>query len=927
MTSMNFLFSWQQWKDRLDIGKVAELNSSDRGTSFDSQVGRLQEAFFPSDGSPCKGKQPAVDCQELYIAPGGSAECQCVPDITSLPLPAASRAGDVRLPPLDEWLECRGDWFGEEWTLLRDLIKSSDDPGLDPSVASLADSIVRRYWLLATIWAVRSAVSGYQCSIPYVHVSDEDLRDYPNFDPIFYLFARQDERWPLWESWHRFCPTGYTAALYYRARALDALGQSGEALEDLENALKMSGACQEMDLIERQSWGVSSVDIELNAMRIRGFNTDDRPIFAHSEKPEGWVQYKSFRETFPEKARLATNYVWSALRQNAIYKRFYQRRAQKCPTAVLDDKSPKFVMLAAGPAMSIFMAPQIFQIWPQAQLAIFHLGDWDLPDFERCVECQEEFRPLIAKEQHLIAESLPIRQSRFIAWDTLTPQGRKLTAMDVIATLNRVFRRSKQFQEAGILFCASYLWFSLAVRMTTEKPMMMADLNYPNGIHHPRELDVRWYSQTARELPVDRVELLRTVIVRDEILRGLLPTKGCNQVWEAEKADGEVNCYDGSWEMPHFIPFSLQASYYVRARWVGPNSTPAPEAPATIGPFLLMREGSAGKFSKTMRGQGFFAAFQAFAQLASLDVKFLINSRDRLQAKDIASYRGAISFVGMTSSKRVPHDLYTMQLPLFFPSSTLMAQALGRTGYYATYDCDEGPWRRPLARDPVPPFCSWLRTAFQLELSSFSRLPHLFYFESAADLARKLAKTSDSELVRASEAMGRFLEERMKVDLAFWKDAVHALMCAGSHSNEANEGDQVDAIEQALLETIATPAHKAMSDPTCLFGILASRGDFRMFGNVACCSVECGTCEETGCDSLPPGRDVCCPSRLQEVGRLCSDSVAPCVVLSAALTQLGADCKQHPGGCASCDQHPGSCSNYTRFFGAHIDDEGKAGLT
>merc|ERR1712129_269863 len=117
-----------------------------------------------------------------------------------------------------------------------------------------------------------------------------------------------------------------------------------------------------------------------------------------------------------------------------------------------------------------------------------------------------------------------------------------------------------------------------------------------------------------------------------------------------------------------------------------------------------------------------------------------------------------------------------MEMPLFFPSKRLSAAALASTGYYAAVPCDDGLWRyrMPLRRIAVPPLCGWLRTAFQLELSGFYRLPHLFYFDSAADLARRLAVVTDDGLRHTSASMRRFSHHRIEDDLRTWRTIIMA---------------------------------------------------------------------------------------------------------------------------------------------------------
>jgi len=456
-----------------------------------------------------------------------------------------------------------------------------------------------------------------------------------------------------------------------------------------------------------------------------------------------------------------------------------------------------------------------------------------------------------------------------------------------VLALRGSFQRSPGFGAAAMLLCSGHLWFCTTARMVTEKPMLISDLANPNqGM--PPDMKERWYVVAARSVLELRAPTLRTLLVRDELLRSVLPTKGCTHSMDAETERGEVECYDGTWEIADFVPFAAMPSLYVRARWLGPRPpTRGDNGRETRGPFLVMREGTAGKFSKTMRGQHFFTMFRHFADAADLDVTFLITSQTRVSFEDMAEhYRAAISFLGITNAKRTPHDLYMLEIPLFFPAKALNAAALSSTGYYAAAACDDGPWRRRSSREPVPPLCSWVRTAFQLELSSFYRMPHLFLFESASDLTYRLGAAGDDELRRASSAMREFTRQRVEDDGHFWRDAILAMACAAPGANAEAE--------------LPPPAHASSTDPRCFFGLPSADGE-------ACCAIDCGTCEEAGCADLPPGHEDCCPSRIAAALPPCSEAVAPCALGGGTAPPAG-----------SCEEDPRLCSSDVLQYSTHL---------
>jgi len=533
------------------------------------------------------------------------------------------------------------------------------------------------------------------------------------------------------------------------------------------------------------------------------------------------------------------------------------------------------------------VSPQLLLLWAGVDFVFFYIGDkgkrWD-----RCRECKEKLMLRVAKEQRLLEEGIPqIRPDEGntddIDWERGGPGG--FSYMDLPPAIQRAFKRSQEFEDAAVLVCSSHLWMCMNIRMLTDKPMLLVDLANPNRGLPPRAME-RWYAATARDVLQWSPVHLQTVIVRDDLFRSVLPTKGCTTSMDAESINGEMECYNGSWDFADFLPFVGQPSLYVQARWAGPSG----RAKGASGSILVMREGSAGKFSKTLRGSFFFAVFRQLAKAMALSVRYLIDDTDRPSFEEIALHRAAIVFLGITTAKRTPRDIYMMELPLFFPSKALKAVAIAGTGYYSSTICDDGPWRRRLSREPVPPLCSWLRTAFQLELVSFYRVPHLFLFESAADLASRLATTSDEELRRASEAMGRFSAWQVEDDLAFWRNAVLALACA------ARAGRPAKAAGAAL----PAPPHADHADPRCLFGFASANGE-------ACCPIDCGTCEEEECEELPPGPEFCCPSRVA-AAQPCSAAVAPCGLEATAGTRG-----------SSCLEDPALCTPASMRFATHLD--------
>ena len=59
------------------------------------------------------------------------------------------------------------------------------------------------------------------------------------------------------------------------------------------------------------------------------------------------------------------------------------------------------------------------------------------------------------------------------------------------------------------------------------------------------------------------------------------------------------------------------------------------------------------------------------------------------------------------------------------------------------------------------------------------------------------------------------------------------------------------------------------TDPTCEYGIKNQN---------ICCPLSCGECGGAGCGQRPGGQGSCCTSGVLETAKLCSSSVAPCVI-------------------------------------------------
>merc|ERR1719215_1519642 len=129
--------------------------------------------------------------------------------------------------------------------------------------------------------------------------------------------------------------------------------------------------------------------------------------------------------------------------------------------------------------------------------------------------------------------------------------------------------------------------------------------------------------------------------------------------------------------------------------------------------------------------------------------------------------------------------------------------------------------------------CSWMRVAFQLELSSLYRKPGLLFFEGASNLVSRLATINDDELIKTSSVMHGFNVRQLTEDIQFWERVVLGMICAKNSTN----GEQF--LNKHWPDRLE-PLNAGQSDAFCLFGMPSLDGK-------ACCPMACGSCDEETC--------------------------------------------------------------------------------
>lgn len=182
----------------------------------------------------------------------------------------------------------------------------------------------------------------------------------------------------------------------------------------------------------------------------------------------------------------------------------------------------------------------------------------------------------------------------------------------------------------------------------------------------------------------------------------------------------------------------------------------------------MMREGSYGRFSVTLRGRVFFAALAQFVTDSSpFRFRQLPYSSMRPSYRELSHHRAAIFVPLMPGTKVTFKDLVTMQMPIFMPGMELQGSISAHWTCVAQYEDNQPPWVLTQCRTEEKE--PWLR------LSGFMRHPQVQHFESLVDLVGKLAAMDCTDLGVLSQKMGRWNEALIADDAHFWRTAINAM--------------------------------------------------------------------------------------------------------------------------------------------------------
>jgi len=209
-----------------------------------------------------------------------------------------------------------------------------------------------------------------------------------------------------------------------------------------------------------------------------------------------------------------------------------------------------------------------------------------------------------------------------------------------------------------------------------------------------------------------------------------------------------------------FVPFVSMLSIHIEERY------------ECRGDVLVMREGSYGRFSVTLRGRVFFASLAQFVTESSpWRFRQLPYSSMRLSYRQLAKHRAAVFVPLMPGTKVTMKDLLTMQMPLFMPGLEMQASISAQWACVAQFESNAPPWVLTQCRtEEMEPW---------LPLSGFMRHPYVQHFESLTDLVMKLAAMDCNDLTALSASMGRWNEALINDDAKFWQTAIEAMRPPG----------------------------------------------------------------------------------------------------------------------------------------------------
>ncbi|CAK9068589.1 unnamed protein product [Durusdinium trenchii] len=577
------------------------------------------------------------------------------------------------------------------------------------------------------------------------------------FHPYHLLTLPKDDK--VWEKedfvrWKRdFCYLGYVVALYIRAGSLASAQTSStsDASADLMLASQMLGSCREMDFLDRETWGLLSLDLDVNLLRV---GVTDPPLPSSGARPpemsRSFRAWRGMAEDLPSEYQNARQNLWHALSLSSHFRRAVEKKVAlgfatgaltsyaNSPRPVVRGR-PVEVALFAMPVWYVteFVAGLLLWRFPALAMQIWAapLGGYNLPR-------SHELRPLV---EPFLLEAPELRPLELI--DGYCCDWQRVTFEVVRGALKQLATRLKT---SSVLVCGGPLWVCLILHQAEPTLPLLAHCLTFQDLDLPLEFpeNVRWvHEQVLRTF--GKFGNGKAFLIQDDMQRVYYSMAFDFSMQNNFTSTGQISFF----QMPY-----IQVRYSQRR---------AQE-------LLFVREGTTKRWTNSLRGHLWYLKLQQLVADndgrpgSTLRWRFLKDEAARIPYTEIAEHAAAVFFPGIGHAKLTLHELRTMGMPTFLPAKTLMYRVEElildrRQPYSGSHDgCGESTAVRVTA-PWVLELCGWRRHAYFMEWSSFYRYPYFFHFESIGHLLQLVNSMTLPELWALSVRM-RKLNARLRAE-------------------------------------------------------------------------------------------------------------------------------------------------------------------
>ena len=416
-----------------------------------------------------------------------------------------------------EWAACSD---SAEWSAFRREVlaaRSSTLGQAETPVARKAQALLRRWQVPATQWLsmlgssrpvaatgspAKQAHCGASVDITRGVLAQDTSR---GFHP--YHLLTLDASSSAWQRedflrWRRdFCYLGYVVALYVRAATrLIGFPEIGVAqhervqlsMTDLQTASSMLGRCREMDFLDRSTWGLHSLDLDVNLLRL-GVPLGQPAVGVPPSFPSSFGLWRGLEEDFPEEAANARQNLWQALANGARFRRGLEAQVARGVASgeLTGWQGPRPHWRRRAIEVALFAVPVWYAteflvgvlLWrfPALPLSVFcaPLGGYNLP---RSNELRQLVEPLLIEAPEL--QPLRLIEGYCCDWERVE-FGVVRRALGQLANALRHF---------SVLVCAGPLWLCLLLREgAPQLPLLAHCLTFQDlDLPMPFEDRVRW---------------------------------------------------------------------------------------------------------------------------------------------------------------------------------------------------------------------------------------------------------------------------------------------------------------------------------------------------------------------------------------------------------------------------------------------------